>query len=198
MIRNSLSILLVEKRIKVTELAKMAGLSRNAVTATALNHAKMIQLATINQICEALNITPAELFEYVPFDFDYDCNVGKLDKQLNDKVDVVSYELTAHLNISKNHQQIESIEFIGHVENDGSFEHDSDLLNMPATLYVKNEKELDKLTPFLKQLSPSFITDVKIAFGKVLNQSLVDKKLADDIALLPDNSQGINFTVSTN
>lgn len=68
MIRNNLAALLAENGIKITRLAADTGLSRNTITSTAQNDGKMIQLETINLICQRLQISPTDFFEYLPFD----------------------------------------------------------------------------------------------------------------------------------
>ena len=64
LIKNYLRIIMDEKYVRVTELAKQTGLSRTTITALKENKAKMIQLNTINKLCQALEVTPGDFFEY--------------------------------------------------------------------------------------------------------------------------------------
>lgn len=61
--QNRLRILMAERYISITELAKQTGLSRNAVSALKNNKSTMIKYQTINVLCEYFKITPGELFE---------------------------------------------------------------------------------------------------------------------------------------
>ncbi|WP_168848185.1 helix-turn-helix domain-containing protein [Fructilactobacillus sanfranciscensis] len=69
MIRNRLSELLAERKIKISKIASdIPDLSRNTITSVAHNNVKMLQLNTINKLCEYLEVTPADFFEYVDYD----------------------------------------------------------------------------------------------------------------------------------
>lgn len=70
MIRNRLATLLAERSMKITKVANDTGLSRNTITSTAQNDGKMIQLETINTLCQYLNVEPTNFFEFLPFDLD--------------------------------------------------------------------------------------------------------------------------------
>jgi len=71
MIRNNLAVLLAERQIKITRVAKDTGISRSTVTSIAQNDTKMIQLEVINALCMYLNIEPKDFFVYVPIDLEY-------------------------------------------------------------------------------------------------------------------------------
>lgn len=71
MLRNRLSELLAERNLKITRVANdIPNLSRNTITATAQNESKMIQLETINSLCQYLGVQPNDFLEFVPFDID--------------------------------------------------------------------------------------------------------------------------------
>lgn len=88
MIRNNLAALLAERSIKVTTAAMATDLSRNTITSTAQNDGKMIQLETINSLCQYLNITPAEFFSYAPFDVDIKLELSELPLNLPEDNDL--------------------------------------------------------------------------------------------------------------
>lgn len=66
MIKNNLSRILGEKRIKMSELQKMAGLSKMTVLRLYHNQTLNISFETIDKICDALEISVGELFEHIP------------------------------------------------------------------------------------------------------------------------------------
>lgn len=66
MIRNNLSILLAERNLKITRVAKDTGISRSTITAIAQNDSKMIQMDTIDILCRYLKITPERFFDFLP------------------------------------------------------------------------------------------------------------------------------------
>lgn len=71
MIRNNLSILLSERGMKNTALSIKTGISKNTISSLTQNDGKMIQLETINKICQVLDIDPGQFFSYIPYDFEF-------------------------------------------------------------------------------------------------------------------------------
>ncbi|EIX7109436.1 helix-turn-helix transcriptional regulator, partial [Listeria innocua] len=70
MISNNLSILLAERKIKITRVAKDTGISRSTITSIAQKDSKMIQMDTIDTLCRYLNVTPHDFFEFIPINFE--------------------------------------------------------------------------------------------------------------------------------
>ncbi|SOE48619.1 DNA-binding transcriptional regulator, XRE family [Burkholderia sp. OK233] len=68
MIRSNLIPLMRRRRLKVAELARIAGVNRSAVSALAKNRASRVELATLERICIVLDCQLAELLEIVPDD----------------------------------------------------------------------------------------------------------------------------------
>ena len=66
MVKNNLSKILGEKRIKMSELQKMTGLSKRTVFRLYHNQTNNISFNTINKICNALEISVGDLFEHIP------------------------------------------------------------------------------------------------------------------------------------
>lgn len=66
MINNKLSEILGRKRIKMSELQRMTGLSQTAVINLYYNKTKSINFDTINKLCNALECNTQELFEFIP------------------------------------------------------------------------------------------------------------------------------------
>lgn len=66
MIKNNLSKILGERRMKMSELSRETGLAINTVSGLYYSRCKQVQFETIDKICKALNIGIGDLFEYVP------------------------------------------------------------------------------------------------------------------------------------
>lgn len=66
MIKNNLSRLLGERRMKMTELCLLTGLSKNTVFRLYHDIATNFSLDTVNKICIALNCKVEDIFEFVP------------------------------------------------------------------------------------------------------------------------------------
>lgn len=74
MIFNRLKMLLSERELSITQVAKDTGLSRTTLTYLVQNNSKGIQLATLNQLCQYLHVQPKDLLEYYPFDLHCEFN----------------------------------------------------------------------------------------------------------------------------
>jgi len=68
MINIRLDYLLLDKRMKLKDLAQATGLAVNNLSILKTNKARAIRFSTLNSLCKALNCTPGELIEYVPDD----------------------------------------------------------------------------------------------------------------------------------
>ena len=66
MINVRLDYVLLDKRMKLTELAEATGIALNNLSVLKTNKARAIRFSTLNAICKALNCKPGELLEYVP------------------------------------------------------------------------------------------------------------------------------------
>lgn len=72
MLRVNLNMLLAERNLTASRLSKDTGISKTTLTALVNNTGKGIQYETIDTICNYLNITPEDFFDYVPFDYVFD------------------------------------------------------------------------------------------------------------------------------
>ena len=69
-IRNHLSRLMGERRLKIQDVASRSGLAYTTVFALYHDKARRVDLATLNALCRALETGVGDLFEYVPEDSD--------------------------------------------------------------------------------------------------------------------------------
>lgn len=90
MIRNKLASILADRGIKISRAAmELPNISRNTITNTASNNGKMIQLETIDTLCQYLDITPADFFEYLPFDLEFHTDITKNEAMTNEFFDFI-------------------------------------------------------------------------------------------------------------
>jgi len=66
MINIRLDYLLLDRRMKLKDLAEATGLAVNNLSILKTNKARAIRFSTLNLICKALNCSPGELIEYIP------------------------------------------------------------------------------------------------------------------------------------
>lgn len=66
MIRVRLDYMLLERRVKLKDLAEATGIAVNNLSILKTNKAKAIRFSTLEAICKALNCSPGDLLEYIP------------------------------------------------------------------------------------------------------------------------------------
>jgi putative transcriptional regulator len=66
MINIRLDYMLLDKRMKLKDLAEATGLAVNNLSILKTNKARAIRFSTLNSLCKALNCTPGDLLEYLP------------------------------------------------------------------------------------------------------------------------------------
>jgi putative transcriptional regulator len=66
MINIRLDYMLLDRRMKLKDLAEATGLAINNLSILKTNKARAIRFSTLNSICKALNCTPGDLIEYIP------------------------------------------------------------------------------------------------------------------------------------
>jgi putative transcriptional regulator len=65
MIRVKLDYQLLERRLKLRDLAARTGFALNNLSILKTNKARAIRFSTLNRLCKALKCTPGDLLEYV-------------------------------------------------------------------------------------------------------------------------------------
>lgn len=70
MIRNNLAVLMAQRGTKISKIAADTGIARSTLNAIAQNESKMIQLETIDKLCQELGVTPCDFFEYLDFNYE--------------------------------------------------------------------------------------------------------------------------------
>lgn len=66
MINIRLDYVLLDRRMKLKDLAQITGLAVNNLSILKTNKARAIRFSTLNALCKALSCTPADLIEYIP------------------------------------------------------------------------------------------------------------------------------------
>jgi putative transcriptional regulator len=66
MINIRLDYVLLDKRMKLKDLAEATGIAVNNLSILKTNKARAIRFSTLEALCKALDCTPGELIEFVP------------------------------------------------------------------------------------------------------------------------------------
>ena len=65
MIRCHLSKLMGEKKVKIIDVARETGISRNMISSLYYENAKRIDIEALDSLCEYFDCQPSDLFERV-------------------------------------------------------------------------------------------------------------------------------------
>ncbi len=65
MIKNNLSKLMGEKRIRIAEMQRLTGLNVNTIIRFYYDKNKNVSIDTINRLCKALDCNTQDLLEYI-------------------------------------------------------------------------------------------------------------------------------------
>ncbi|MGM9578985.1 MAG: helix-turn-helix domain-containing protein [Evtepia sp.] len=66
----TLSVLMAERGLKISDVSRETGISRTTLTSLSNNNCTGVQLETMNTLCRYLNVQPGELFSFEPVDVD--------------------------------------------------------------------------------------------------------------------------------
>jgi len=65
MITINLDLMLVKRKISLTELSEKVGVTIANLSVLKKNHARAIRFSTLNAICKVLDCQPGEIIEYI-------------------------------------------------------------------------------------------------------------------------------------
>lgn len=66
MINVRLDYVLLDRRMKLKDLAQATGIAVNNLSILKTNKARAIRFSTLNQLCKVLRCTAGDLIEYIP------------------------------------------------------------------------------------------------------------------------------------
>lgn len=175
MIRNNLALIMATQQKRIGWLSNETKISRNTISATMQNEGKMIQLATINKICQALKITPDDLFDYVPFDFDYSFNTDSKDIGGGTDQGYRLYTADFFINVYENNVKATTISFTGNFEMISAFPN-----QYTVSLYPIDDENLGKYNRYLLKLSSAFTADIDRTIEKFIADIIKPEEISPD------------------
>jgi len=66
MIKINLDLILIKRKMSVTELAEKVGITQANISILKTGKAKAIRFSTLEKICQILDCQPGDILEYVP------------------------------------------------------------------------------------------------------------------------------------
>lgn len=80
MIKCKLAVLMAERGLKIIDVSRETGITRNTLSTLYNNTSKGIQFETLDKLCSFFNILPGDLFSYIGFNFEFDIKNEFIDK----------------------------------------------------------------------------------------------------------------------
>lgn len=66
MIKINLDLMLVKRKMTLTELSERVGITLSNMSILKTGRAKALKFETMNKLCQILDCQPGDLFEYLP------------------------------------------------------------------------------------------------------------------------------------
>lgn len=79
MLRNNLAKLMIDRGISATQLFNDTGIARSTISKISNNNTDKISLQTIDKICNYLEVSPSEFFDFWPYDVKVQCGFINFD-----------------------------------------------------------------------------------------------------------------------
>lgn len=177
MIRNNLSILMSERNMKNSVLSLKTGISKNTISSTAKNDGKMIQLETINKICQVLDVTPNEFFSYLPYDLKISSSMNNLvvnayenEESMINKIIVSNLELDIFIQVLEKSNVTQTFEF------ECTQKKEWNIMDpfVYALITIDNGSSSDNFPDFWDSIPTPFQTDIKREINWELTTTIVD------------------------
>lgn len=173
MLRVNLNMLLAERGITASRLSKDTGISKTTLTALVNNRGKGVQYETIDTICNYLNITPDDFFEYLPIDYSITIFTDeiKVSPKANSYYEINDFDILYKIDLFidvKTQKFKKTFEFIGElVENEGLYE---------VEIEIRDPFEFEEFVSiFYLKLSESF----KLKFNQKVDNIILDTLYED-------------------
>lgn len=196
MIINRLSILLAERNLRATRVSVETGIARSTLSSLVNNDSKMIQIETINTLCEFLKISPNDFFEYLPFDLipkillsDFIIDGVKHSNDSETVTDI--YSFTAELFIQKiqNSRETDIVEMGTTFINTPDENPLGSEYKYNINFSTNSDDDLEKLKKLKKEIGPAFFTSLEKSVKVVLDEEI--EKEIEKIG--NDNNNNFNY-----
>ena len=79
MIRYNLNKLLGERNLKISKVFVDTGISRSTLTKIVNNQSTMVQIETIDKLCQYLKVGVSDFFEYIPVELEVNVFLNESD-----------------------------------------------------------------------------------------------------------------------
>lgn len=186
MIANRLNILLAERYLTIKDVIDNTGISRNAISNIVNKPLANISTETIDILCNYLDVTPNEFFEFSP----YLINVN-----INDDID---HDTSYILDVSIISQKKETKNFylinMNTMDNVGM----ADVRKNKYDLYFEIYTEYTEFNELYPSLSPVFQRIITKSFINKIEQALNDNNISKKLSIYLDAIKGANSGIEVN
>lgn len=166
MIRCNLSVLLAERNLKITKVAKDTKISRTTLSSIAFNYGKGIQFDTLNTLCNYLKVTPNDIITYIPIDieiisFEHDKQILNIKIKTASENKAHNFSLCCSYEVDLEDDKVNSIDICVDLRN--------------ANENEEIEKENTLLSQFLAYLPISFLNELSIEISDFISEKIKNR-----------------------
>lgn len=191
MLRNNLAKLMIDRGISATQLFTDTGIARSTISKISNNNTDKISLQTIDKICNYLEVSPTEFFDFWPYDVKIQCgfiNYDSLNEVKEEWDPIPDFKEPAFMLIEftrgKNTKIILEYKFNYLQEFEPTCPYDNGYLD--DIILINSSSSLDKIV----------LDDMPIQFQNELIEE-VKKELAKTFDVLPFSNTINNIDLST-
>lgn len=164
MLINNLNSIMKQRNIKVSVLSLRTGISRNSLYPIIKNEVSMLQMDTIDKICQVLDVTPDDFFEYSPYNVSFDFEI--LDDGFEFHGDYVCSDCQGVVRVEKNNQEILLVEFDGYIDSLRIDMAPNEIYQFSCKINSDNYRELED------KFSNTMMLEVTNRFGSFIKNQL--------------------------
>ncbi len=162
----TLSVLMAERGLKISDVSKETGISRTTLTSLANNNCSGVQLDTMNTLCSFLNVQPSELFSFEPIDI-YATRFSCVDDSICFNEHSVSYSEIVIFHFSHGWNNTESIASLV-AEIEATYHSSENMLSVNlrfSAQNTENREDTDNFIALIEKLPRQFITVIEKDFS---------------------------------
>lgn len=189
LLANRLKILLAERDLTIKDLMKATGLSRNSLSNMVNNPFANIATDNVDKLCNYLNVTPKNFYDYFPWKFSIGCSLRdrKLKYRFDEKFEVGYFLIAAHSGEEK-----VKIGFKIYLEASSLEEKNS---SITLSIENPNTEQFDEL---YSDMSPVFRHSLRNEVIRLMQDFCVDLNIEYNLVNLYKDTDKLKFYIKMN
>lgn len=171
MIRNNLAKLMIDRDITATQIFNDTGIARSTISKIYNNNTDKISLETIDKLCNYLMVTPADFFDYVPYEVEVKLSIDKYDTlqemvENNPFITLDVQKIEVILNVTHMAKK-QTIFFLGLLTFEHGGQGDAELSDIELILSKDSAVDIEVIKELPIQFQKEIIDKIKKEFNSI-------------------------------